>query len=136
MAELLHLYGPAVSAVGVLGVLMLVQVLVVDVLGIRACHAPGHPVTPDPADPRFRAVRALANTNESVAIFLLLPGFAIATATRPWIVNRCAEIYVAARLGHMGCDYAGLSLLRSVSFVIGLVALVVLAFTAWFSFLS
>lgn len=136
MPEVLADYSLTVHAVGALALVMLIQVLVIDVLGIRAGHAPGHPVPPDPSNAHFRAVRALANTNESVAVFLAAVLFSVWIGAMPGLVNGCAVAWVAARIAHMLCYYAAVPLLRSVSFGIGLVALVILVGGAWWSALA
>jgi uncharacterized MAPEG superfamily protein len=114
------------------GGLLLVQILVVDVAGIRARHKPGMPVDPDPANFLFRATRAHANTNESVAAFILLSLAGLLLATAPAWLNSLAWAYVAGRAGHMLCYYADLRAARSTFFGVGLAALLgMLAVIAW-----
>jgi uncharacterized MAPEG superfamily protein len=103
--------------------LLLIQLLVLDLAGIKARHIPGTPVQPDHSSFLFRATRTHANTNESVAAFVLLAVVAIFTAASPAWVNACAWLYVAGRLGHMLCYYADLRLVRSVAFAVSLMAL-------------
>ena len=74
-------------------------------------------------------MRAHANTNESLAAFILLALFGIFSSAAPAWINALSWVYVAARLAHMLCYYADLRLARSISFGIGLAALVGLLVT-------
>ena len=116
-------YLPLVLAMGATAFLLLVQMLVVDVAGIRAKHLPGTPVPSDHNLFLFRATRAHANTNETIAAFILLALFGLASAANTSWLNGAAWCYVAARAGHMICYYLDLRAARSLSFAIGLVAL-------------
>ncbi len=127
MTELVAPYYPAVAAYAVLGVLVLVQVLVSDVAAIRAGHVPGMPVTSGHDDFLFRATRAHANTNESLATFLLLSLAAIFLGANATWTNRLVVVFVAARALHMLAYYTDLRPLRSTAFTIGLVCLIALA---------
>lgn len=117
-------YAPTIWAMGALTALLLIQILVVDVASIKGKHPPGMPVAADHKDFLFRAVRAHANTNESIAGFVLLALFGVLSAASPAWLNGLAWVYVIGRLGHMLCYYADLKLLRSTSFSIALAALV------------
>lgn len=109
-----------------MGALVLVQLIVVDVFGLLRRHPPGTQVAENPADGHFRAVRALANTNENVGALVLVVPFAwLAGAPAPWL-NYCAVIYVLARLVYTAAYYLNLPPLRSASFGIALAALMVL----------
>lgn len=119
-------YVPTVLAMTAIGGLFLVQLLVLDFAGIRARHVPGTPIAADHGSFLFRATRAHANTNESIAAFVLLTLVALLASAAPAWTNGCAWLYVMARLGHMLCYYADLRLARSVAFAVGLVALIVL----------
>jgi uncharacterized MAPEG superfamily protein len=134
MYELLFPYSATVLAMGATAGLVLVQMLVADVAAIRAGHVPGAPVTADHGDFLFRATRAHANTNESVAAFALLAIFGIfSAATASWL-NGLAWCYVVGRAGHMLCYYFDLRLARSAFFTVSLVALVgmlVVGIAAW-----
>lgn len=125
-------YVPTVLAIGATGGLLLVQLLILDLAGIKARHRPGTPVEADHSNFLFRATRAHANTNESIAGFILLALFAVLSAAPPAWLNTLSWVYVMARIVHMLCYYAGIQLLRSVSFAVGLVALFgMLAVGAW-----
>lgn len=117
-------YGPAILALGAAGALVLVQVLVADVAGVRAGHVPGAPVLADHGSFLFRAVRAHANTNETLGAFLALTVFAMLTAASPAWVNGLACTWVASRVAHSAFYWADLRTLRSVAFGISLLALV------------
>lgn len=116
-------YAPTVFAMLATAALFLVQLLVLDLAGIKARHVPGTPVQADHASFLFRASRTHANTNESVAAFILLTVVAIFTSASPTWTNACAWLYVGGRLGHMLCYYADLRAARSVAFAVGLIAL-------------
>ncbi len=117
-------YRATVAAMGTMGGLLLLQIIVLDIAGVRAGHVPGAPVTGGHDDFLFRAFRAHANTNESLAAFILLALFGILRTASPWGLNVCATVFVAARLAHMLCYYADVKLLRSASFVVAFLALV------------
>jgi uncharacterized MAPEG superfamily protein len=127
MIDALMPYQNVVAAIGATGVLLLVQILVVDVAGIRARHVPGMPVTADHGRFLFRAVRAHANTNESIAAFVLLALFGMLGGAQAQWLGAMAWIYVGGRVAHMLCYYADLRLLRSIAFGIGLLALLGMA---------
>lgn len=135
MPEALLAYHSALVACVVLAALILAQVLVADVALIRSKHVPGMPVADGHGVFRFRAVRALGNTNETLGLFLLLLALAIAFAAEPRWVNALTWSYVAGRAGHMAFYYARLGLARSVSFAVSLgaqAALLVLVVAAAF----
>lgn len=127
MTELLLPYHHVITAIGATGVLLLVQILVVDFAGIRARHVPGTPVAADHGVFLFRAVRAHANTNESIAAFVLLALFGMLGGAQPQWLGILAWAYVGGRVAHMLCYYANLRLLRSIAFGISLLALLGMA---------
>jgi uncharacterized MAPEG superfamily protein len=124
MQDWLLPYRATVAAMGTMGGLLLLQIIVLDVAGIRAGHVPGTTVTGGHDDFFFRAVRAHANTNESLAAFILLALFGILRNASPGWLNLCATVYVAARVAHMLCYYADVKLMRSASFAVAFLALV------------
>ncbi len=130
MQDWLVPYSATVSAMAATGALVFIQLVVADVAGIRAGHTPGAPVVADHADFLFRATRAHANTNESLGVFLLLALVAILSGTSPEWTGRLAWTWAGARVGHMACYYAGIGVLRSVFFGIGMLALAGMLF-AW-----
>ena len=117
-------YRATVAALGTMGGLLLLQIVVLDLAGIKAGHVPGAAVTGGHDDFFFRASRAHANTNESLAAFILLALFGILHTVSPGWLNLCAVAFVAARIAHMLCYYADLKLARSASFVVAFLALV------------
>lgn len=134
MHELLYPYSATVLAMGVTAGLMLIQMLVADTAAIRAGHVPGAPVPTDHGNFLFRATRAHANTNESVAAFALLALFGIFTAATASWLNGLAWCYVGGRAGHMLCYYFDQRLARSAFFTVSLLALVgmlVVGLGAW-----
>ena len=116
-------YAPTLWATGAMGSLLLVQLLVVDLASIKARHRPGTPIEVDHGKFLFRATRAHANTNESIAAFILLALFAVLSAASAGWLNALSWAYVVARVAHMLFYYAGLQLLRSIAFGAGLAAL-------------
>lgn len=126
MQDRLVPYGATIWSMGLMAMLMLLQLVVLDVAGIRAGHVPGAPVSGGHDDFFFRAHRAHANTNESIAIFVLAALFGILRNASPWWLNGAAVVYVAARVAHMLCYYADVRLARSASFVVAFAALIVM----------
>lgn len=123
MENLLTNYTPAIASIGIIGGLILVQLVVADIIGIIGKHTPGAPIPADHDALLFRAHRAHANTNESVAAFLALTVYAIAVAATPSWLNTLCLVYIGGRVGHMLCYYANLKVLRSISFGISTLAL-------------
>jgi uncharacterized MAPEG superfamily protein len=119
-------YASTVLAMGAAAGLLLLQLVILDVVGITARHTPGAPVVADHGNLFFRATRAHANTNESIAAFALLAVFGILSAASPSWLNGSSWVYVSARVGHMLCYYLGLQLPRSACFAVGLLALFVM----------
>ena len=124
MPEALAPYHTAVVALGMLGFLYLVQLLVADVAGITRRHTPGMPVDAGHDDFLFRAVRAHANTSESIGAVILIAGFAIACAATPSAVNLGLSAFVVFRLIHMLAYYLDVRILRSVAFGLGVLSLI------------
>lgn len=109
---------------GMSGLIFLIQLLLADVIGLKNGHMPGDTIKPDHKDLHFRANRAILNTNESVAIFILLIAFAMLSQANPDHLNISSVLYFLGRLGHMVCYYLNQKLLRSIFFVISLLGLV------------
>jgi hypothetical protein len=65
-------YNTTIAALVAVGGLLLIQLIVADISAIRAKHRAGTPIPPDFSRFYFRAARAHANTNESVAVFIAL----------------------------------------------------------------
>lgn len=136
MTDWVTLYTPTIWALGASAALLLIQLLVADVAGIKARHRPGTPVEADHRHFLFRATRAHANTNESIAAFILLSLFGVLSAASPAWLNALSWVYVMARAAHMVFYYAGFQLPRSIAFGAGLFALfgmLVVGSSAWAS---
>lgn len=127
MAELAVTYSGVLSAWVVVGLLYLVQAIVADLTALRMKHAPGMPVVGGHDDPLFRVTRAQANTNENLPVFILLTAAAMLLGNAPGATANCAWTFVAGRAIHMLAYYADLRPVRSGGFVIGLIAMCVLA---------
>jgi uncharacterized MAPEG superfamily protein len=106
------------------GLLLVVQLIVADLTAIKHRHKAGYPIPADSGQFLFRAARAHANTNESIAAFALLAlaGMFLA-ASAPWL-NGLALLWFASRVGHMGFYYANRKPMRSLSFGVSLLALI------------
>ncbi|WP_372764696.1 MAPEG family protein [Litorivivens sp.] len=124
MTTLLVDYAPAISALGVLALLMVIQTLVLDVTGIRRKHPPGTPVLSGPDDFLFRATRAHGNSNENLPTALAILSFCFIVGASPAWINNLMLLFVAARAGHMLCYYLDLRTARSISFGVGLLAMI------------
>nr|MBV6630579.1 MAPEG family protein [Oceanococcus sp. HetDA_MAG_MS8] len=129
LSSLWSAYQPVLMVLAGMGALSIVQLLVADVAGILSRHRPGFPVTPDAGSFFFRAVRAHANTNESLTAFVILALVAVFAAAPTSFTNGFCVAYGLGRIGHMLCYYLGWSLARSASFAVSAVALVGLAGT-------
>jgi uncharacterized MAPEG superfamily protein len=136
MKESLALYVPTIWALGASGALLLVQLLIADLAGVKARHRPGTPVEANHGNFLFRATRAHANTNESIAAFILLALFGMLSAASSAWLNALSWAYVLARSAHMLFYYAGFQLPRSIVFGASLLALfgmLIVGVSAWAS---
>lgn len=124
--ELVQSYSITIVALGSLAALMLCQLLVADVVGIRLKHVPGSQVPSDHENPLFRASRVVANTNESVAIFVLAVFFCILSEAAANTTGYAAWAFVMARFLYAVCYYSNWQLARSVVFALSLVSLAAL----------
>jgi uncharacterized MAPEG superfamily protein len=124
--EILAEFQLMVAALGAMASLMLVQILLADVLAIRAKHTPGTPVDANHDNLLFRVTRVVANTNESIAVFILAVIFCVLSEASPLYTAYGAWGYVFSRAAYSLCYYFDLRTLRSVVFGVSLVFLVVL----------
>ncbi|GAB5453084.1 MAG: hypothetical protein Hals2KO_34120 [Halioglobus sp.] len=124
--ELAQIYGSTFQALGAMALLMLLQVLVADVVGIRARHTPGSLVTANHDDLLFRTSRTVANTNETIAIFLLATLFCVLTSASPAYTAYAAWAFVTCRALYACCYYANLQIARSTVFGLALLCLAAL----------
>ena len=134
--NLLSSYPYLVAAFGSLAFIMLAQLLVADIVGIRSKHIPGTSVVDDHKSLLFRVGRTVANTNESIAIFILASAFCVACSASPFATGICAWVYVIARLLYALCYYMDWRLMRSVIFGISLLALGALVIIGTLGFLA
>lgn len=130
------LYSSTILAVGLMGLTLLLQMIVVGVAGMKAKHRPGYPIEPDHQSFLFRATRAQANSNESIAIFILLVLFGMLSSANPSYLGNLALLTVVGRIAHMLFYYIGVGLARSMAFAVtlfGLLGMAILSMNAWLS---
>ncbi len=128
------IYEDTILAMGCMAVLMFIQLIVADVVGIKAKHSPGSAVPSDHDNSLFRASRTMANTNESIAIFILSVLFCIYSNASPVYTAYAAWGFVTARAAYALCYYGNVQLLRSLVFGISLLfllALLVIGIIVW-----
>ena len=123
MPDLLQPYALSIWCFLFIGGLLLVQLLIADVVGLTRGHVPGTAVAAAHESFHFRATRSHANTNESIASYILLGLAGMAVGADPQWLNGLSAAYCVSRVGHMVCYLAGWSIARSVSFVFSLLAL-------------
>lgn len=129
MDTILVTYKITIYSLAGLAALAIIQLLVADVIGIISKHVPGTPIVPDHSDRHFRASRAVANLNESVAVFILLVIFCIFSGASPAYTAIGAWGYVTARTVYAALYYLNLQTLRSITFGLSLVFLLSLLMT-------
>ena len=110
-------------AMGMAGGLLFLQLLVADMASIKGAHKPGAPIEANHDSFLFRSSRALANMNESIAIFILFTIVGILSGADPLWLGRFALFYVAARAAYMVCYWFNIKLARSVCFGLSALAL-------------
>ena len=116
-------YASSILGLGVLAALMLVQVVIADVVGILRRHIPGTPVEPAHSDSLFRVTRTVANTNETVVIFVCALLFCMLTNASPINTAYATWSYVGCRFIYAACYYSNQQTLRSIAFGMSLIAL-------------
>ena len=124
-------YSSTIFALGATATLALIQLLVADVVGLSRKHTPGTPVLGGHDDALFRVTRTVANTNESIAIFVCAILFCILSSASPAYTAYAAWTYVCARTIYAVCYYSNLQTMRSICFVIvalSLLALILVGF--------
>jgi uncharacterized MAPEG superfamily protein len=116
-------YNATLGALLAVSGLVLLQLIVADLAAIRAGHKAGTPIPADFSRFYFRAARAHANTNESIAAFLALALAGLfLSATAAWL-NALCWAYVGCRIAHMLAYYFNQKLARSTAFGLSLVVL-------------
>jgi len=123
MLEVLQPYVVTLWCVLSVGGLLLIQLLVADIVGLSNGHVPGTTVEESHASLQFRTMRAHANTNESIASFILLAIGGIAFGANPQWLNWLASLYLGSRVAHTFCYWSGWGIARSIAFVVSLIAL-------------
>lgn len=121
--EILPEYQNSVLALGAVAILMLVQLIAADVVGIKNKHIPGAAIPSDHKILLFRASRTVANTNESIGVFIAAFVFAVWSEASPAWVAYSAWGFFTARAIYAVFYYANLQTLRSVSFAFVMLSL-------------
>ncbi|MFT4520317.1 MAG: hypothetical protein ACI9JM_002719 [Halioglobus sp.] len=85
--EIAQMYQSTILALGAMALLMLVQLLFADLVGIKSKHIPGGLVPADHESLLFRSPRTVANTNESVIIFVLAVLFCVLSSASPSLTS-------------------------------------------------
>jgi uncharacterized MAPEG superfamily protein len=131
--DILQAYQSTISAMGAMSLLLFCQLLVADAVGIRSGHTPGATVGTDHDKLLFRVTRTVANSNESIAVFILAVLFCIFAKASPQYTAYAAWGFVVSRAAYALCYYFNIKLLRSVIFGVALIcllSLIVLGFLA------
>ena len=121
---LLASYESTVLSWGALALLLLIQITVVDIVSLRARHVPGTPVEANHDNLLFRVSRTVANTNESIAAYLVLVLFCIFSGADAAYTGYLSWTYVLGRAAYAVCYYLNLQLPRSACFGVTLLAMV------------
>lgn len=132
--DIAQTYSTTIAALGSMAVLMFCQLLIADVIGIRSRHVPGSQVPADHDNALFRASRTVANTNESIAVFILAAVFCMLSGASGSATGYAAWTFVVARFFYALCYYSNWQVPRSVMFGVSLmaiVALIILGFSTW-----
>ena len=129
--DIMQTYEMTIYAIGVLALLLLSQLLVADVVGILSKHTPGSAIGGGHSDLLFRVSRTAANTNESIAIFILATLFCILSGASPTYTAYGAWGFVLSRALYAVFYYSNLQTLRSATFAISLCCLLGLLLTGF-----
>ncbi len=133
--EIFNPYKITILVSGLTGLLLLIQILIVDLVAIMKRHTPGYPVENDHNNFLFRATRVPANTNESIAVFILFALFGVFSESNAFYLNMFSVIYLVGRVAHMIFYYFNSKIARSISFglsVLGLLGMFITALLEWF----
>ena len=123
MEGMFSLYASTVYAIGAMAVVLLVQVVIADVVGIRNRHVPGTAPPETHGSTLFRVSRTIANTNETIAVFLCGVLFCMLIGASATYTAVSAWAYVCARVLYALCYYFNIPMLRSICFGLSLFAL-------------
>lgn len=121
--DIAQTYSLTILALGAIALLMLVQIIIADAIGIKSRHTPGASIRADHSDLLFRSSRTVANTNESIAIFVLAALFCIYSNASPAYSAYAAWSFFTARALYALFYYLNLQTLRSVTFGVSLICL-------------
>ena len=124
--DLVHTYQSSIAGLGALVLLMFIQLVAADLIGVKNKHVPGSSIPSDHNLLLFRASRTVANTNESIGIFILAFLFAVLSGAAASVVAYSVWGYVITRLIYAIFYYLNLQTLRSVAFVFALLSIAVL----------
>lgn len=124
--EIFEAYSTTVIALGALVILLFGQLLAADVVGIKRKHVPGSSVPVDHDDLLFRVTRTVANSNESLGLFVITLIFSVMSLASPTLVAHAVWAYTLSRLLYAVCYYLNLKILRSVIFGVSLISIAVL----------
>ena len=127
----MQIYELTIYAIGALALLLLFQLLVADVVGILSKHTPGSTIAGGHSDLLFRVSRTVANSNESIAIFVLAALFCILSGASPTYTAYGAWGFVLSRVLYAIFYYSNLQILRSTIFGISLLCLLGLLLTGF-----
>lgn len=127
--DLAQTYSTTIVALGTLAALLFLQLLIADIIGLRSRHVPGSQVPADHNNRLFRASRTVANTNESIAIFVLAVLFCMLSGASASTTGFFTWAFVIARFFYAVCYYFNWQLPRSIMFGISLVAIAALLIT-------
>jgi len=125
MDTILQTYSSSIATLAAIASIMLVQLLIADTTSILRKQVPGTKVNDDHNDLLFRVTRTVANTNETIAIFVCVLLFCILSGASPTFTAYAAWSYISFRAAYAICYYTNLQTLRSICF--GLSALSLLA---------
>lgn len=131
MPDILNFYSLTIHAWGALALLLLVQLIIADVIGIRSRHVPGTAPDQNHGNPLFRASRVVANTNESLGLYIVLALFCIFNGADVTYTGYLSWAYVIGRAIYALCYYINQPTLRSVSFGITLLVLTAMLIVGW-----
>ncbi|NNE23615.1 MAG: MAPEG family protein [Rhizobiales bacterium] len=140
MTEMLTTYQTAITLAALLVVAVHLQSFLSAMFKIvLGKQAPGVSAAGDYTDRTFRIYRTHMNSVENLTIFIAALIFAMIAGVNASLVNWLVIIHVVARLAFWAVYYPGLGALagglRTIVFVIGFTASMVLAITALFAVL-
>ncbi len=82
---------------------------------------------PEPTQELARSRRALANMQESLPIFLTLAILSVVLGEDGWLSILGGVVYLVGRIAHVYCYMNALAPWRSISYVLGLIGMLLIA---------